>query len=144
MIAQYQNLIIGLLGGGFLVKVGEWFLSGCQRSARSRRAVHAKLQTIRVYVTGARGNLAHQELQVQWSHQCAALFGEAAWDAIEMGRSVPDLAQLARLLGGWLSLAPVLGHGDRQERDEKVKNLYGHLTELDQTIERTMKLISPA
>jgi hypothetical protein len=141
MAPDWSTLITVFLGGGLVVALYQSLASAKLRRLHSQQTTRAKLLMIKVYVAGARASASHQQLQVQWSHQCAALFGEATYEAGEMGRGGPDLGELSNLLAGWLSQAPFVAFGIEEERKRKVIDLCSHLVRLEQCLERLVEAI---
>jgi len=141
VVPDWSTLVTGLVGGGLAVAIYQSLISAKFRRSHSQWAARAKLQTIKVYVAGAIASVSHEKLQIQWSHQCAALFGEAATNAAEMGKGGPNLDEISTLLAGWLSQAPFIGQGEEKDREKKADSLCALLAKLERCIENIIEAI---
>lgn len=133
MIQTVASFVFALIGGFVAAVTSNYFAPRWFRKSVARTSCKAGLQAIKVYVMGALEIPSHQHLQTEWSHICAARFGEVAAHAGELAAG-SELEDVATRLAGWLARAPFLSGSN-----EKVEELRGHLAGLDEKLAAVLR-----
>lgn len=128
MVQTAASLVSALIGGVVVAVTAQYLAPRWLRRSVARTSCRAGLQAIKVYVMGALEIPSHQHLQTEWSHICAARFGEVAAHAAELAPG-DELEDLATRLAGWLARAPFLAGND-----DRVNELGEHLKGLERAL----------